>query len=303
MARKRPPNVSGVALVDKPAGVTSHDVVQMLRRGLGQRQVGHTGTLDPAATGLMVLTLGRATRIGRFLEAADKVYEGTVRLGVATDTWDGEGEVLRIEEVDPPSEAEVRKVLAGLEGPLQQRTPAYSAVKVEGERLHARARRGEAIEGPLRSVHVRRLELIDHRASELSVRAEVSKGTYIRSLAVEIGRQLGYPAHLSALRRTQVGSHRLKAAAPPGRFSEPDPPLISASDALKGMPAVHLAPEEVEDVAQGRPLARREDAERARLLTPTGELAAVAHPSERDPGRWAYDVVLIRPGEESRGTV
>lgn len=304
MGRKRPPRVSGVALVDKPSGVTSHDVVQILRRGLGQSQVGHTGTLDPAATGLMVVTLGRATRIARFLEAEEKVYEGTVRLGRSTTTWDAEGETTEVAAVDEaPERARVEAVLAGLEGPLEHVTPAFSAIKVNGERLHAKARRGEVVEGPRRAVLIHRLELMAVQGADLSIRAQVSKGTYIRSLAVEIGRQLGYPAHLARLRRTRVGPHRLEQAWPPERFCAPEPPVISASEALAGMPAVALEPKDVEDVAQGRPLPRELDVERARLMTPEGTLAAVARTSERDPRRWAYDVVLVRPGEEPQGTV
>lgn len=306
MARRRaPPRVSGVALIDKPAGVTSHDVVQRIRRGLGQRQVGHTGTLDPAATGLMVLTLGRATRIGRFLEATDKVYEGTIQLGRSTTTWDAEGEVVETVPVPAVSEDDVRAVFETLTGRIEQEVPAFSALKRDGERLFARARRGEAVVGPRRPVDVRRFALRGVDGDALHFEVEVSKGTYVRSLAVDVGRRLGVPAHLSALRRLRVGPHAVGSAVAPERFEAPEPPIEPPASALSHLPAAHLGPGAVRSVAYGQPLpasmAPVGSSGLLRLLDPEGCLVAVGR---LEPGgaHVVYEVVLIRP-EERAGTV
>lgn len=308
MGRKRPPKVTGVALIDKPSGQTSHDVVQTIRRAVGQSQVGHTGTLDPAATGLMVLTLGRGTRIGRFLEASDKAYVGTVRLGTSTTTGDAEGTVLASSELpeggfDP---ARVREVLRDLVGPFEQQVPAYSAIKVDGERLHVRARRGEVVVGPTRPVVVHSLELDSLAGGDLVVRTRVSKGTYIRSLAVELGVRLGLPAHLASLRRISVGPHLVDRAVPPERFEAPDPPLLTLGEALRHIPAMSLTPRQVWDVAHGRAISTDAEVDalepHVRLLDPDGRLTAVAHRSSKNEGQLEFDVVLVRP-EDVVGTV
>ncbi len=271
MGRRRnrpPPSHHGVALVDKPAGVTSHDVVQKLRRGLGQREIGHTGTLDPAATGLMVVTLGRATRTARFLEATEKEYLGEVYLGSSTTTWDAEGET--VEEVSLPeiSKAQVEATLVSLTGEIQQQVPKFSAVKIDGERLHKKARRGEEVALPVRTVHIHELELISYASPRVQIRARVSKGTYIRSLAVQIGQALGVPAHLCALRRTQVGPHVIGEAALMARFSEPQPPIVSARAALKHLPELVIPERFAEHIACGRVL----QPSQLQQLSPTGAL-------------------------------
>lgn len=302
MGRRRPPRVTAVALVDKPSGVTSHDVVQQLRRAFGQSQVGHTGTLDPAATGLMVVTLGRATRIARFLEATDKTYVGRIRLGRSTTTWDGEGDTVAEAKVPELRSEDVQAVLSSLIGPFEQTVPAFSAIKVGGERLHERARRGEVFEGPKRSVVVHELSLLEHDGVDVRVRARVSKGTYIRSLAMEIGLRLGVPAHLAALRRECVGIHDVAAAHPPKRFAEEAPPLISPARALAHLPARRVDARELGAVAQGRPLERGEEPAETpiRLLFGDEEdpkLAGVVRVSPARDDRLAYEVVLVRPDE------
>lgn len=304
MSKAKPPNVSGVALVDKPAGCTSHDVVQQLRRVFKQRQVGHTGTLDPAATGLMLVTLGRATRIGRFLEAADKTYEGTVQLGTSTTTWDAEGEALEtVSMSSPPDQTQVESVLSRLVGEVEQVVPAYSAVKVDGERLHKKARRGETVEGPKRRVMLYELELLGIRGTSLDIRARVSKGTYIRSLAVRIGQELGVPAHLSRLRRTRVGPHTVEDALGPDRFLMDSTHILPANEALSHLPCVQLSIHQTSDVAYGRrPRQIKMHAPLTRLVDPQGQLVAVGHPIKEEPHRFMFDVVLIRP-EDLAGTV
>ncbi len=226
------PVASGVLLLDKPAGITSHDAVAAVRRAFGQREVGHTGTLDPMATGLLVVMLGRATRLARFVEASEKRYRATVSLGRSTSTYDAEGATEETASVPHFSLERLRAALDGLTGELLQQVPAFSAVKVNGERLYARARRGEAVEAPVRTVTVHRLELLGARPeehpTEVDLDLRVSKGTYVRSLAVQLGAALGVPAHLSALRRTEVGAFSVaeavalddleRAAAEPGRL-------------------------------------------------------------------------------------
>ena len=309
MGRAKPPRVTGVALIDKPTGCTSHDVVQQLRSRFRQRQVGHTGTLDPAASGLMVVTLGRATRIARFLEMTDKAYIGQVRIGIRTTTWDAEGEVVETKLPEALDQLVVKNVLSELVGPFEQTVPAFSAIKVDGERLHARARRGEVVEGPKRSVHIHELELLTIDGFDLHIRAVVSKGTYIRSLAMEIGRQLGYPAHLAQLRRTRVGPHDVKEAYNPESFGDEGAPIMTASEALKHLPAIRLDREQSLDVAYGRrPRKIVMTAPLVRFLDPSGALIALAHPiGGKDPAeggvrQFEFDVVLVRP-EDLQGTI
>lgn len=278
-------------------------MVQRLRKGLGQRQVGHTGTLDPAATGLMVLTLGRATRIGRFLEATGKIYEGTVQLGTSTTTWDAEGEPVEVVEVPPVDESRVHAVIAELQGPLEQTVPIYSAIKVDGERLHHKARRGEVVAGPTRMVMIHALSVGAIRDTSIDIRADVSKGTYIRSLAVEIGRRLQLPAHLSGLRRLAVGTHSITSAHSVESICHNPDLLMSASTALNHLPALSLSAQQTVDVAYGRrPQQLQLTAPQVRLIDPSGTLVAVAHQVPNQPSRFQFDVVLIRP-EDLEGTV
>lgn len=251
------PAHTGVLLVDKPKGPTSHDVVRAVRRCYRQREVGHTGTLDPMATGLLVITLGRATRLGRYLEATDKRYLGELTLGQATDSYDAEGEVVAEAPVPPDlSEAQVRAALAGLTGRIQQAVPVFSAVKVDGERLHKKARRGEQVEAPVREIEVHSLALRRFASPVIGFEAVVSKGTYIRTLAVQIGEALGLPAHLSMLRRSGVGPHRAEGAATLEQLADPEfpPALIPMAAAVDHLPAVTVGAAGLVDVQHGRQL-------------------------------------------------
>ncbi len=281
--RRRPADHHGVLRVDKPSGLTSHDVVARVRRIFGQRQVGHTGTLDPLATGLMILTLGRATRLGRFLEATEKQYTGVITLGRSTTTYDTEGETVDSVEVPALSLAQVEAAAASLTGTLVQQVPAFSAVKVDGERLYAKARRNEEIELPSREVHIHDLVVTDVQGAEVHIATRVSKGTYIRSLAVQLGEALGLPAHLSQLRRTGVGPYAVTDAAilDPEKLGPAD--LLSPAAALDFMPALLMdagasarvqfgqAPAVGQVTAQGT----FEADDNVRVLDPQGELLAV----------------------------
>ncbi|MCB9752750.1 MAG: tRNA pseudouridine(55) synthase TruB [Myxococcales bacterium] len=208
----------GVLLLDKPEGPTSHDLVGWARWGLGVRQVGHCGTLDPAASGLLIVCVGTATRFVPFLTGVDKTYEARFVLGVSTDSADREGSVLERAPVDDAVVARVPAALDSLHGELQLAPPAFSAVKIDGQRAHRLARRGEAVELEPRPMTVHACSLTSIRRDESTVvmdaTIEVSKGTYIRSLAVELGARLGVPAHLGGLRRVACGDLSLRGAAP-----------------------------------------------------------------------------------------
>ncbi len=207
----------GLLLVDKPRGPTSFDVVARVRRALQTRRVGHTGTLDPMATGLLPVLVGPATRLVPFLTEGDKAYEAVVRLGVGTDSLDADGEVVAVdpaEAVAAVDGAAFEAALASQRGPIAQRAPIFSAIKVDGERLYAKARRGEAVEAPVRSVEVHRLALLDASPPDYTVAVECSKGTYVRALARDVAAHLGLHAHLVALRRTGVGALSVEDAVP-----------------------------------------------------------------------------------------
>lgn len=224
----------GVLIVDKPAGPTSHDVVSRVRRALGTRAVGHAGTLDPMATGVLVVLVGEAAKLSAYLTADDKRYDATVRLGSETHTLDAEGEVTATAPVPPLTRAEVERALLAFYGETQQVAPIVSAIKRDGEALHKRARRGEDVEAPVRTVTLHAAELLgvdvvapgasegvaesasdgaDGR-TEIRLRLHVGKGFYVRSLARDLGRALGTLGHLSALRRTASGALVVGPEAP-----------------------------------------------------------------------------------------
>ncbi|HEX6130578.1 MAG TPA: tRNA pseudouridine(55) synthase TruB, partial [Actinomycetota bacterium] len=204
----------GLLLVDKPRGVTSHDAVDAVRRALGTRKVGHAGTLDPMASGLLAIGVGRATRLLRFLGDLPKTYEGTIRLGVETDTLDADGRVVRESPVSADADA-VAAAMRALVGRSMQRPPAYSAVKVGGTKLYEAARAGRRLDAPERPIRVDRFDLLALDGRDARFRVVCSGGTYVRVLAADVGRALGAGAHLVALRRTAIGSLRVEDARPP----------------------------------------------------------------------------------------
>ena len=240
--------------MDKPAGPTSHDVVHRVRRIFRLRSVGHTGTLDPFATGLLVLLLGRGTRVARFLDAAEKTYLATARLGWATDTDDLTGQPLgepgAVGELDPES---VRQALAGMVGSQLQRPPAFSAKHVGGERSHRLARRGAAVELAPVLVTVHRLDPVRFEGPLVTFRATVSTGTYIRALVRDLGERLGVGGHLTALRREAIGPLRVEDAVALDALTG-DTPLIPLRRLLGHLPAVELDEAARIDVLHGRPV-------------------------------------------------
>jgi len=222
----------GLLLVDKPAGVTSHDVVQLARRAYGERSIGHLGTLDPFATGLLVLLLGRSTRLATFLGTEPKVYEATIRFGAETDTDDCTGAVTR--EAPPPSSEAVLAAIPSLTGEITQTPPAYSAKSVDGKRAYDAAREGAPLQlDPVR-VMVNEWTVRDIRDSEVDVAITCGTGTYIRALARDLGRTAGSAAHLASLRRTRSGPFDVRDAVTVDQLTGSAPPLrrltVVASD-------------------------------------------------------------------------
>ena len=204
--------MNGALLVDKPAGVTSHDVVAIVRRALNTKSVGHTGTLDPFATGLLVVLVGKATRLARFLDGFEKSYRAVVRLGQGSDTDDATGTLTEAEGVTRPSEEAVRKALAGFVGTQRQMPPAYSAKKIDGERAYARARKGEEVVLKSVEVTIHSAALLRYWWPDAEIQVRVSTGTYVRSLARDLGTKLGMPAHCHELRRERIGPFDLADA-------------------------------------------------------------------------------------------
>jgi tRNA pseudouridine55 synthase len=245
----------GLVVVDKPPGWTSHDVVARVRRVFGQRRVGHAGTLDPDATGVLLVGLGRATRLLRFLTVLPKTYTGEIVLGRATTTLDASGEVVGEWDMAGVTPEQVRVAASGLTGPIEQVPPMVSAVKVDGVRLHTLARKGVAVERPPRPVTVYRFVVVP--TGEPGVfRAEVecSSGTYVRVLAADLGTALGGGAHLRNLRRTRIGSFGLSDAQPLGDL-EPSH-LLASAEAMRDLDAVKVEPELATAVARGLPMDR-----------------------------------------------
>ncbi|HEU5098712.1 MAG TPA: tRNA pseudouridine(55) synthase TruB [Roseiflexaceae bacterium] len=300
----------GFLNIDKPAGLTSHDVVAKIRRLAGQKRVGHAGTLDPAATGVLVVALGNATRLIEYVQdATSKRYLAVVRLGVTTSTDDAEGPVLDTRPVPALARAAVERALEPLRGEIAQVPPMYSALHHQGRRLHELAREGIVVDRAARLVTIERLDLLEYDLPLLTLDIMCSKGTYIRSLARDLGEALGCGAHLHALRRTAVGAFLVEDAVPlealvgpsgdqetrrpedqETRISKESPSLspllhVSLSQmllppevAVADWPVATLSAEAARKVRNGLPLALDHiDGERARAHSPNGELLALLH--------------------------
>jgi tRNA pseudouridine55 synthase len=260
----------GLLLIDKPTHVTSHDVVDVVRRALGTRKVGHAGTLDPLATGLLLVGVGRATRLLRFLGSLPKTYVGRACLGVETTTLDADGDVTRERPVHV-SEAATRDAIAALVGESWQTPPAFSAVKVGGRKLYEAARRGDAVEAPRRRIRVDRFELLGLDGAELEFEVACSAGTYVRVLLADVGAALGCGAHLARLRRTAIGPFRVEDARPPDRVGEPLP----IERAVAHLPSLTLDDLEATAASHGRVLAPSGIAGPYAALDPAGRLIGV----------------------------
>ena len=209
-----PKEMEGVLLVDKPQGLTSHDVVYHLRRKLQIKKIGHAGTLDPMATGVLVMLIGKATRISQYLMSVDKVYEGEATLGVVTDSQDAEGEVMSTQPVPELTEARVREVMKGFLGDQYQIPPMHSAIKIGGVPLYKLARKGEAVEREPRFIRIAAFNLRSFATPKITFELHCTKGTYVRTVASDLGQKLDCGAHLSALRRTGSGKFTIGQCLP-----------------------------------------------------------------------------------------
>lgn len=250
----------GLVIVDKPAGMTSHDVVGRCRRYFGTRKVGHAGTLDPMATGVLVIGIERATKLLGLLTTTDKTYTGTIRLGQTTSTDDAEGEVQQTVSTESVTDADIEAAVAAQRGEIDQVPSAVSAIKVAGERAYKLAREGRTVELAPRRVRVKRFDVVDVRRTggfvDLDVEVDCSSGTYIRALARDVGRELGVGGHLTALRRNRVGRYGLDEARTLEAL-EVAPSLSYSLDeaCLIGFPRRDLTADEVVSVGHGRSLA------------------------------------------------
>lgn len=310
-------HMDGVLIIDKPAGMTSHDVVARVRKIVGERRVGHTGTLDPFATGVLVVLVGRATRLAQYLSGAEKEYEAVIRLGYATDTGDVTG--ARVEEdksefhakaQSPQSirEEEIETALASLRGELEQIPPMYSAKKIAGRKLYELARRGEEVERKSVRVNVSEFEAIapdgplltrnDDGSYDLKVRVVCSAGTYIRTLAEDFGQRLGLGAHVASLRRTRAGRFTVADASTLDRLGElaesrlMETALLSPDAAIAHLPAVNLQDDDVSRTLHG--------------IDMQIEDAAVSHWSDRQPVRMRDahgDLIAVGIYDKSRETL
>lgn len=272
----------------KPAGPTSHDVVDVVRRALGTDRVGHLGTLDPFAEGLLVVVVGRATRLTTFASGWRKAYAGVMRLGTVTATDDRTGVVVRQSEAWRSLDRDrIVTALGAFRGSITQRPPAHSAVHVDGERAYRRARRGEAVTLPARPVEIEQLELEAFTPPDLRFRATVGGGTYLRSLARDVGEVLECGAHLAELTRTAVGPFRLEEARRPEDVTVGD--LRPAGLLVRDLPARALGGAERDAVVHGRPLPAAGEDARVALFAADGELVAVG---ERE-GEWLRPRVVV----------
>lgn len=255
--------ITGILLLDKPAGLTSNDALQQVKRHYRARKAGHTGSLDPLATGLLPCCLGDSTKFSAFLLDADKRYRVRIRLGVTTTTGDAEGEVIETAPVGDLTEEQVRAALARFLGPIQQLPPMYSALKHQGERLYRLARQGIEVERQPRWVQIHAIGLLALELPEIEIEVHCSKGTYVRTLAEDIGQALGCGAHVSALRRTGVGPYvepqasfiplaQIAAVAESGDLEQLDRWLLPLDSALAHWPAVRLSPNAAFYLGQGQ---------------------------------------------------
>ena len=274
--------VPGLVVVDKPAGITSHDVVARVRRLAGTRKVGHAGTLDPMATGVLVLGVDRATRLLGHLMLTEKQYDATIRLGVTTTTDDAEGEVVDTAgpaALDAVGPEQVRAALAAYVGEIEQVPTAVSAIKIDGKRAYQRVRDGEEVVIPARRVTVHDLAVHEVSGSEVRVSVRCSSGTYIRAIARDVGRDLGVGGHLTSLRRTAVGVFDLGSARTLEQLADDFAVVPIAAAARATFPAVDLDETAAADVRVGRRLARPLDALSA-VFAPDGAFLALYEPAD-----------------------
>jgi tRNA pseudouridine55 synthase len=293
--------VDGIFNIDKPAGMTSHDVVARVRRISGQRKAGHAGTLDPMATGVLPVVLGKATRLVEYLADADKAYRATIILGANSDTYDREGTLTHVPDAVMPTRGEVEQALDKFKGDIEQVPPMHSAIKVGGKKLYELARQGIEVERQARHVTITRLDLEEYSPPRLQIFVECSKGTYIRSLAYDLGATLGTGAYLDGLIRTRHGPFRLEAATAleglENAFAEGtwQKLLHPPEYILAGWPTYTASAEQEREIMQGKPLwlSAPPPGEKGMLAVkrPNGELLAIMY-WHQDKGFWQPKKVM-----------
>ncbi|MEW6649137.1 MAG: tRNA pseudouridine(55) synthase TruB [Chloroflexota bacterium] len=273
--------ISGVLVVDKPVGLTSHEVVQIIRRGTNIRRAGHTGTLDPRASGVLVVLLGPAVRLSEYVSASDKRYQAVMQLGTTTDTYDSDGRVMTTNPVEI-SEQQFDTALQSFIGEIEQVPPPYSAVKVKGRKAYEMAREGEEVDLQPRRITVYSLELLEWAPPEAVIDVYCSSGTYIRSLANDLGILLGCGAHLIGLRRTKSGRFTLRDAVPLRKLRESFASgswyqyVIPAAEALSDWPSVELTLEQTEAIRHGHRVPGKAGiGKMARGISEQGDLVAL----------------------------
>ena len=274
--------ISGVLVIDKPVGMTSHDVVQVIRKGTNIRRAGHTGTLDPRASGVLIVLIGPAVRLSEYVSASDKRYQAVITLGKTTDTYDEDGKQTSTAAVDNITEEQFEKELKTFIGDIEQVPPPYSAVKVQGRKAYEMARDGEEVDLAPRTISVYSLELLEWAPPEAVIDIFCSSGTYVRSLAHDLGDRLGCGATLTGLRRTKSGKFTLRDAVPLRKLNEAFADgtwyqyLIPAAEALADWPALELNNEQIEAVRHGnRVPAENPEGTKARGISEQGELVAL----------------------------
>ena len=293
--------VSGVLVVDKPIGLTSHDVVQVIRRGTGIRRAGHTGTLDPRASGVLVVLVGPAVRLSEYVSASDKRYQATIRLGSSTDTYDADGTFTSpTVSVESITEELFNETLQRFVGTIEQVPPPYSAVKVKGRKAYELARQGEEVDLEPRPIQVYSLEVLEWAPPEVVVDVYCSSGTYVRSLAHDLGKELGCGAHLIGLRRTKSGRFTLRDAVPLRRLQESFTAgdwyryLIPAAEALADWPMIELDADQVELVRHGHRVPAEPNSKGwARGVSQQGDLVALLE-IEPESGEWQPKKVFFQ---------
>lgn len=289
---------SGIVVVDKPLAMTSHDVVARLRKIFGTRKVGHAGTLDPMATGVLVVGIERGTKLLAHLVADDKVYESTIRLGATTDTDDAEGTVLSTAPTGQVTDAQIASGIAALTGEILQVPAAVSAIKIDGRRAHELARAGKEVKIPPRRVTVESFDLLDTRRApdggfiDLDVRVHCSSGTYIRSLARDLGAQLGVGGHVLALRRLRSGPFDISQARRLEELEQQPRLSLSMDEALvAGWPVLEVSQEEFDALAMGKWLAPRGLRGVHAAQGPDGRVVALV----KEQGKRLATVFVARP--------
>ena len=273
--------MEGLLLVDKPEGMSSHDVVNRVRRLSGVRRVGHAGTLDPLATGLLLVSIGRVTRLNEYLVGHDKKYAATVRLGQSTNTYDAEGEVSEERPFTAITPATIANALPAFRGTIQQRPPIYSAIKKDGQPLYKLARKGIEVDIPTREITIYALDVLDYSPPFLQLDIHCSSGTYIRSIAHDLGEAMGCGGHITALRRTAVNEFDIQNAIPLDQLTPDNITnyLLPPDTAVTTFPRLDLSTKQADDLLLGRFIERTDGSEigtLARIFDENGRFIGIA---------------------------